>query len=102
METEKKPEETEQEKKLDPNPNNYVYCKNCDIFYNKQLKEKANAERESLTKDKEDMLSFVISLYVHSCPMCAMQVSASAKSMSRSIEAEHPHMRDRDLHILVE
>jgi hypothetical protein len=76
-----------------PDSTNYVYCETCDIFFNKQLEDKANAKRAELKKG--DLLSVAISLSIYSCPMCAIRVTASAESMSRSIEASHPHMRHR-------
>jgi hypothetical protein len=74
-----------------PDPANYVYCKKCDIFYNKQLKEKADAKWEKAKKEG-DMVSFVVLLKSFACPMCAHEITAIEQSMSRSIEAEHPHM----------
>jgi hypothetical protein len=75
-----------------PDPANYVYCKTHDIFFNGQLKEKADAEWEKAKKEG-DMVSFAVLLMSPACPMCAHKITAREESMSRSTKAEHPHMR---------
>ena len=65
------------------NSERYEYCKECDIWYPKEYKEKA----DKLRAEKVEKKLIGIAMMIEDCPLCAIKGLSSFKSMVTSEES---------------
>ena len=70
------PKENDKEEKV-ISPENYIYCKECDIWYSKKNREEAKQLRAKMVEKNNHGAAMMIS----DCPLCAYRCRSSMRSL---------------------